>query len=334
MSLPPYDQSMRDFERHYQVVLPDSVGQAALGFRDGNWFRLNSGTPHAVPIRSAIIICPHAAGSIVQIVCWWMRENTRSPRALDLATELALTVGELARKAIEDDPLGMSISTMSTVAPAPAPAPVTSSFASAPYSSAAPYSAAAPYQSGSAYPDSGAYAGSSYLSAGSPMAAATTVLPQINPDQPMPGHGMPNPGFGAPVGGMPRPSGPAPSIPALPTGPSRGPQGGPGASYPGGQYSGRPGPAGGQPGGPGRYAGPDGRPAAPPPQQRRPAPYDSEQPPRQDPGRGEMFRDGAPPPRRAAPYGQQPEQEWSGDRSGEYAPRPPQRPRNDPNRAW
>src|ERR1700722_16887945 len=82
MSLPPYDQSVRDFERHYQVVLPDSVGQAAIGFRDGAWFRLNGGAPHPVPIRSAIIICPHAAGSIVQIVCWWMRENTRSPRAL------------------------------------------------------------------------------------------------------------------------------------------------------------------------------------------------------------------------------------------------------------
>ncbi|MGH3415518.1 MAG: hypothetical protein ACRDSS_03525, partial [Actinocrinis sp.] len=112
MSLPPYDQSVRDFERQFQVVLPDPVGQAAVGFRDGVWFRLNSGSPHPVPIRSAIILCPHAAGSIVQIVCWWMRENARTPRALDLATELALTVGELARKAIEDDPLGMSITTL------------------------------------------------------------------------------------------------------------------------------------------------------------------------------------------------------------------------------
>jgi hypothetical protein len=114
MSLPPYDQSIRELERQYQVVLPDSVGQAALGFRDGVWFRLNSGTPRPVLIRSAIILCPHAAGSIVQIVCWWMRENAHTSRALDLATELALCVGELARKAVEDDPLGMSLDNLST----------------------------------------------------------------------------------------------------------------------------------------------------------------------------------------------------------------------------
>ena len=127
MSLPPYDQSVRDFERHYQVVLPDAVGQATVGFRDGVWFRLNSGTPHPVPIRSAIILCPHAAGSIVQIVCWWMRENPRAPRALDLATELALTVGELARKAIEDDPLGMSLTTLPSVTVPAAPRTLASS---------------------------------------------------------------------------------------------------------------------------------------------------------------------------------------------------------------
>lgn len=82
MSLPPYDQSVRDFERHFQVVLPDSVGQATIGFRDGVWYRLNSGAPHGVPIRSAIILCPHAAGSIVQIACWWMRENARDRKSV------------------------------------------------------------------------------------------------------------------------------------------------------------------------------------------------------------------------------------------------------------
>ena len=320
MSLPPYDQSMRDFERHYQVVLPDSVGQASLGFRDGTWFRLNSGAPHPVPIRSAIIICPHAAGSIVQIVCWWMRENTRSPRALDLATELALAVGELARKAIEDDPLGMSITTL----PSPLPEPAASFGASA-------YPAAPAYPAPAGYP-----APSSYL-AGAQMSAATTVLPQINPDAPMPsGRGAAGPAFGAgPANTVPRPTGPMPAMPALPGGPSgRGQQPG---GYPGQQpYPPRSG--GGTPpqfvggaSGAGRYGtGPDGRPAAPP--QRRPAPYEQDEPVRQEPGRGDFFRDSAPPPppRRPAPYGQ-PEQ-GRPERSGEYS-RPPQRPRNEP-RAW
>ena len=49
MSLPPYDQSIRELERQFQVVLPDSVGQAALGFREGVWFRVNAGAPRPGP---------------------------------------------------------------------------------------------------------------------------------------------------------------------------------------------------------------------------------------------------------------------------------------------
>lgn len=318
MSLPPYDQSMRDFERHYQVVLPDSVGQAALGFREGTWFRLNSGSAHPVPIRSAIIICPHAAGSIVQIVCWWMRENTRSPRALDLATEMALAVGELARKAIEDDPLGMSITTMPTP-----PEPAAASFGAAGYPAAAPGYPAAP-----AYPPA-----SSYL-AGAQMTASTTVLPQINPDAPMPSGRGTAPAFGSgSAGAVPRPTGPMPSMPALPGGSGgRGPQGGypaPPQQYPPRSGGGAPPPSQFGNGGSGRYpANPDARPSGPPP--RRAAPYDPDEPVRQDQGRGDFFR-GDGPPRRPAPYGQQ-EQGYPNERSGEYS-RPPQRPRNEP-RAW
>jgi len=192
MSLPPYDQSIRELERQYQVVLPDSVGQAALGFRDGVWFRLNGGAPRPVLIRSAIILCPHAAGSIVQIVCWWMRENTHLPRALDLATELALCVGELARKAVEDDPLGMSLdnlsssqqNAMASYAPGiPQQAPV------------AGYATPAPAQTGY---ESGAYTTAGYQASTDPYpspygagpgagAAATTVIPQVPGD----GYGMP-----------------------------------------------------------------------------------------------------------------------------------------------
>jgi hypothetical protein len=278
MSLPPYDQSVRDFERHFQVVLPDSVGQATVGFREGVWYRLNSGSPYPVPIRSAIILCPHAAGSIVQIACWWMRENARTPRALDLATELALTVGELARKAIEDDPLGMSITTLP---PGPSPqissAPMGAPALGMGMSSNSPLDAN-PYGSGSYGTDPYATpspAPSPYEPA---YAAATTLIPQIAPDGP-----------GYPMPGMPRQGGPNPGLPALPP-PSPGRPGpaGPGFGAPRGQ-GGRP-PMGQQagPGGSGNWDRPGdpraGRPAPPP--QRQPG-YG------QDP-RDEFFRSSGP----------------------------------------
>lgn len=303
MSLPPYDQSVRDFERQFQVVLPDSVGQAAVGFRDGVWYRLNNSTPHPVPIRSAIILCPHAAGSIVQIVCWWMRENARAPRALDLATELALTVGELARKAIEDDPLGMSLTTLP---PAPSQSSSTSLGASALGSVGALGSSSSLSSSssmgGSPY-DSGSYGADPYPAAPSPTpspyepayAAATTLLPQITPDMTAPGMGAP----GRSLGAVPRPSGPMPSgLPALPP-PAPGRPGpvGPGFGAPRGQGGGMPGgrPPMGQPGQSGGWDRPGGfepgrRPAGGPPP-RQPG-YENPDP------RGDFFRSGPPAPRR------------------------------------
>jgi len=89
-------RSQHDLETQYQVVLQDTLGHPTLGFRDGTWYRLTVSGPQALQLRGAIRTCPHAAGSIVQIACWWMRENPTQNRALDLATELALTVGELA----------------------------------------------------------------------------------------------------------------------------------------------------------------------------------------------------------------------------------------------
>jgi hypothetical protein len=112
MSVSAYDPSVRELERQYHVVLPDTLGHPVLGFRDGIWFRLSAGgAPTPVPVRSAILSCPHAAGSVVQIICWWMREHRQTARALDLATELALTVGELARGI--NDPLGLSFGSSS-----------------------------------------------------------------------------------------------------------------------------------------------------------------------------------------------------------------------------
>jgi hypothetical protein len=289
MSLPPYYQSIRDFERHFQVVLPDSVGQATVGFRDGIWYRLNSGSPHPVPIRSAVILCPHAAGSIVQIACWWMRENARAPRALDLATELALTVGELARKAIEDDPLGMSITTLP-------PGPQVSSSHGSPALGSGLGSSpldANPY-------DSGSYGTNPYATAPTPApapyepayAAATTLIPQVTADGPYP------------LGNMQRPAGPTPGLPALPP-PSPGRPGpvAPGFGAPRGQGA----PGGRPPMGQQAPPGPSGsgnwdRPNGFDPRAVRP----TGQPPRQAPGydtdpRDEYFRNNGPqpqPPRR------------------------------------
>lgn len=291
MSLPPYDQSIRELERQYQVVLPDSVGQAALGFREGVWFRLNSGSPRPVLIRTAIVLCPHAAGSIVQIACWWMRENAHTSRALDLATELALCVGELARKAIEDDPLGMALddplstSQQNAIAgygaslPQTGPAAATTTYGSAQLAGAGAGATgyeSAGYASG-AYQTSNDPYGSPY-GAGGGMAAgagATTVLPQMPAD----GYGMPPAQRGPavpPRGGMPGPGGP---------GSSGGyPQQRPGAQQP---LSGQPmRPQQGQ----GRYPqqGPGGRPP-----QQRPTPRNDYE---DDPYRGQQPRPQQPRP--------------------------------------
>lgn len=96
----------RHLERSYDVVVPDSLGNPMLAFRDGHWFGLGPGAaPRPVTARSAILRYPEAAGTVVQITCWWMREHGYAERALDLATEVALTVSELTRMAGLHDPL-------------------------------------------------------------------------------------------------------------------------------------------------------------------------------------------------------------------------------------
>ncbi|MEY9927290.1 hypothetical protein ABH926_001915 [Catenulispora sp. GP43] len=120
----------RELERQYHVVLQDSLGHPALGFREGTWFRLTVSGPQPLQLRGAIRTCPHAAGSIVQIACWWMRENPMQPRSLDLATELALTVGELVRVCPADglgttsmDLLPMAMAAVAQSGPPVSPAP-------------------------------------------------------------------------------------------------------------------------------------------------------------------------------------------------------------------
>lgn len=90
----------RELERHYNVVLPDALGHPMLGFRDGTWFAIGpGGMPQPLSARTAIMRFPASAGSIVQVICWWMREFHTHPRAIDLATELAFTVSEMASMA-------------------------------------------------------------------------------------------------------------------------------------------------------------------------------------------------------------------------------------------
>ncbi|KWW97911.1 hypothetical protein C3Y87_19455 [Carbonactinospora thermoautotrophica] len=106
MSIPGLSPQWRDLERWYNVVLPDALGNPMLGFRDGCWFSLTAGSPAPLTAHAAIKRCPDAASTIVQVICWWMREHRHHDRALDLATELALAVGDLARLTYGHSPIG------------------------------------------------------------------------------------------------------------------------------------------------------------------------------------------------------------------------------------
>jgi hypothetical protein len=83
----------------YDVTLAGALGYADLGFREGQWFVVGGSAPRPVSTRDAIRAHPELGGPIVQVGCWWMRENPHDPRALDVATELAFAVTELAREA-------------------------------------------------------------------------------------------------------------------------------------------------------------------------------------------------------------------------------------------
>jgi hypothetical protein len=85
--------------REYDVVYDDADGYPLLGFFDGQWYDVTSPDPQPVNVRHAISLDPAWAGAVVQTVCMWMRSNPHHDRAFELATELALTVGELARVA-------------------------------------------------------------------------------------------------------------------------------------------------------------------------------------------------------------------------------------------
>lgn len=85
--------------RQYEVVYDDANGYPLLAFADGQWYDVTSFTPQAVTVRHAFRLDSAWSGAIVQTVCMWMRSNPNHDRSFELATELALAVGELARQA-------------------------------------------------------------------------------------------------------------------------------------------------------------------------------------------------------------------------------------------
>jgi hypothetical protein len=85
--------------RQYDVVYDDAEGYPLLAFADGQWYDVTSFTPQPVTVRHAMRMDPAWAGAIVQTVCMWTRGNPNHDRSFELATELALAVGELARQA-------------------------------------------------------------------------------------------------------------------------------------------------------------------------------------------------------------------------------------------
>jgi hypothetical protein len=85
--------------RNYEVVYDDADGYPLLAFADGRWYDVASFTPRPVSLRHALRRDPAWSGAVVQTVCLWMRSHPHHERSFELATELALAVGELARLA-------------------------------------------------------------------------------------------------------------------------------------------------------------------------------------------------------------------------------------------
>lgn len=90
----PSVTSIDDFE----VVYDDANGRPMIAFADGQWYDVTGYAPRPISVRNALRRDSAWAGAVVQTVCLWMRSNPHHERSFDLATELALAVGELARQ--------------------------------------------------------------------------------------------------------------------------------------------------------------------------------------------------------------------------------------------
>jgi hypothetical protein len=85
-----------DVSKGYDATLSGPLGRE-LGFRDGQWYALLAASARKVSAAEALRLHPELAGQITHLICWWIRRNPMSDRALDLASELAIGVAELAR---------------------------------------------------------------------------------------------------------------------------------------------------------------------------------------------------------------------------------------------
>ncbi|MBA3744715.1 hypothetical protein [Sporichthya sp.] len=82
----------------FDVTLMGPLGEPEFGFTGGQWYSLTGETAREVTVGVAILAHPDKAGPIVQLACWYLREKPSTGRALDLATELAMAVSDLARR--------------------------------------------------------------------------------------------------------------------------------------------------------------------------------------------------------------------------------------------
>lgn len=94
----PGPADSRANSREFEVVYDDSNGFPILAFNDGHWFDVSALTPRPISIRHALRRDAAWAGAVVQATCLWMRSHPTDERSFDLATELSLAVGELARQ--------------------------------------------------------------------------------------------------------------------------------------------------------------------------------------------------------------------------------------------
>jgi hypothetical protein len=81
----------------YDATLAGPLGSPELGFRNGQWYSLQASSARPVSAAEALRTHPQLSGQITQLVCWFLRRDPMSERALDLAAELAIGVAELAR---------------------------------------------------------------------------------------------------------------------------------------------------------------------------------------------------------------------------------------------
>ncbi|GAA0610609.1 hypothetical protein GCM10009547_10800 [Sporichthya brevicatena] len=82
----------------FDVTLVGPLGDPEFGFTKGQWYALAGSSAREVTVGEAILAHPDKAGPIVQLACWYLREKPSTGRALDLATELAMAVSDLARR--------------------------------------------------------------------------------------------------------------------------------------------------------------------------------------------------------------------------------------------